>query len=265
MSKRSRPLRVLSRIFGAKKKEAPKLPAGSKELHRLGLEGFDRLLAKQLMSLDSGVKLLDAHFPVAEGQKYIDLLASNNLGELIFIWKLERLDAQGVLKLIAQYDWTQKNQQLWEHLFPQAKKTFTLKYKVWCFAGEIDSTTRSVLPYLNGINIHIFQYHFVQGAHEPILVVSPWEFKKASHPPLTQSLHETPQTPSPSSLPHPARAVTSKAPKLQVVEPLPTHAQLTQEELQDLMGQATDVPYYEEDEITEPYYLLSDLFEANKR
>jgi len=262
MSKRSKPLRVLSRIFGSKKKEAPKIPPQNKEVARLGLEGFDRLLAKQLMSLDSGIKLLDAHFPVSEGQKYIDLLASNSLGELIFIWKLEKLDSQGVLKLIAQYDWTQKNQQLWEHLFPQAKKSFTLRYKVWCFAGEIDPTTRSVLPYLNGINIHIFQYHFVQGTHEPILVVSPWDFKKASYPPLTQSLPE-PKAPAP--IPSTVRAVTTKPPKLQVVESLPTHAQLTQEEIQDLMGQTLEAPYYEEDEITEPFYLLSDLFEAGKR
>lgn len=212
---------------------------------------------------DSGVELLDQSFPILEGGSEVDLLACNNLGELILIWTFHSLSADRLVRLLSEYQWVEKNKSLFEHLFPQAKKAEPLGFKVWCFASRLEPEIKSALSYLKGIKIRFFEYAFserkgdlmlellsceVQAAEAPS---QPFESLQASTAPL-----EGPPLPKTSSHGH-LQVISNENPPESPPQNLSTT--ITPEEIQDLMADPPAGDFVIEDEITEPHFLLSDL------
>jgi hypothetical protein len=233
------PLSKLSKLLRAEKKQM-KPPSFLKKVRFLRLDDFQRVLTEHLVTLDSGVQILDHHFPILEGKAKVDLVASNNLGELIFVWAQESLKSDQLLEFIPQYEWAVKNQALWNHLFPYIRKGGMFRLKIWCFAERIDPEIKSVLSSLKGITISIFHYTFVKQLPKIHLEIQPWDVQKKQFTPPSF------QPPIPLNPVKKANSLVS----------------LTQEEIQDLISGGPEIEPYHEDEITEPFFYLSNLSEG---
>lgn len=250
MSKKRWHLKSIARILKSittRDEESPRL-SGSRTLN---LDDFSRLLIQQIEVMDQRVKILERNFPIQEGRSHIDLLAHDQEGDLIIIWTPEILKAQRLLDLISQYDWMKKNVPLWQHLFPQAVKMGELRIKVWFFSAEMDSNLDTILLYLKGISLKIFQYSYRNSNNKLGLVIKPWMQTKTEAAPL-----KIPETrPNFQSNPE-------KAPHLRAVPPPKEIPAISQEEIKDLvhgLEEKSEVDFFDEDEITEPGIDINDL------
>ncbi len=248
MSKKRWHLKSISQVLRSmKEKKNPPPPLSHR---RMPLDDFSKLLIQQIKAMDKNIEILERNFPIQEGREKVDLLAFNQGGDLIMIWTQEVLKAQRLLDLISQFDWMKKNIPLWQHLFPQASKKGELQIKVWFFAGEIDSNLDTVLSYLKGIPLRVFQYSERNWSHEPALLLKAWMHLK------------TESTPLPADERHPAKANAKNA-HLRALPPPKEIPSITQEEIKDLMQgveikSSLDADLFE-DEITEPFFPLNDL------
>lgn len=218
------------------------------------LDDFSRQIISQIKTMDEKVQILERNFPIQEGRACVDLLAHNQAGELILIWCHENLKAQRLIELISEYDWMKKNASLWQHLFPQAKLKNDMNFKVWFFASEMDANLNTILFYLKGIPLKIFQYSYKNFDNKVSMVIKPWMQLKSEANPLTIPSEERPNFKS-----HSKKAVSST--HLRAVPPPKEIPSITQEEIQDLVKGLEDPfnPDDFEDEITEPSFDVRDL------
>ncbi|GEM_PF-3182768 len=257
MNKAHSPLGRLSRLLKIqKKKEAlSSFPSLFRKPVEVKLDSFYQTLFQHLIVLDSGLELLDAQVPILEGASKIDLLACNPLGELILVWVFDRLSSENVSQLLPSYDWVKKNVSLWEHFYPQIRKTKKIRLKVWFFSRDINPEIKLILPYLKEIQLQLFHYRFMKKNGGSFMVVRPWGLLK--------------NTPGPSSspVPRPAPLNFNKKPPLHPKPgslplssppPPPLLPSLTQEEVQDLMQDLSGTDINFEDEITDPFFVLSE-------
>ncbi len=251
MSKRRWHLKSVTQILRSIKERKTHAHSSSTPApQNIPLDDFSQLLIKQIRAMDSNVEIIERNFPIQEGRSKVDLLAYNHAGELILIWTPEVLKAQRLVDLIAEFDWMKKNVLLWQHLFPQATRRGELQLKVWFFAAEMDSNLNTILFYLKGIPLRIFQYSYQTLNGKLSLVIKPWMNLKVDSEPL-----KVPE-PRPNFMPNP-----SKTPHLRAVPSPKEIPAITQEEIQDLVkGLEGDfnVDAFE-DEITEPGIEASEL------
>ncbi|MCE9624109.1 MAG: hypothetical protein K8R69_01450 [Deltaproteobacteria bacterium] len=190
-----------------------------------------------LASLESGFEVLDGDFPIREGHSRIDLVAINPARELTFIWVKRHCNAETISKLLPDYDWIQKNQALWSHLFPQVLESRSMQMRMWIFALEIDAEVKFLLNYLQGVRMSLFQCgQSGKGAE--------WNF--CSWEEAQKSLGKAAVLPSSPTV-------------LKGVPEKEKPALLSHEEIQDLIGLAPADPYRQEDEITDPFFDLASL------
>ena len=102
-------------------------------------------------------QLLDGRLPIQEGRGRVDFVAGNRKGELVFVWVFEKIDIEGLCRLIPSYDWIKKNRGLFQHLFSVNAPEKSMKLKVWVFAREIEGEAESMLPYLKDISLKLFK------------------------------------------------------------------------------------------------------------
>ena len=208
------------------------------------LESLAQELPKRLDKLERGLEAVDHDFPIREGHASIDILALHPSGEMVFIWVKRLCNAETISKLLPDYDWIQKNQALWPHLFPQVLENRSLLMKVWIFALEIDPEVQFLLSYLHGIRVQLFH---CRGEAAQGWSFTPWET-------LQKSLVKAPALPSSPTL---LQVVPpAEPPKIPVPQKQPTPALLTPEEIQDLIGLSPVEEFRQEDEITDPFYEL---------
>lgn len=197
----------------------------------------DRLkeaLPQYFADLEKGLEAVDQDFPIREGQSRIDWLAMSSSGELTFIWVKRFCNAETISKLLPDYDWIQKNQALWPHLFPKLLAAQSMRLKVWVFALEIDPEVKFLLNYLTGLRFSLF--HCAKGSE------GSWRFK------TWEELQKSISRPSP--LPSAPRVLPAV-----VRSPKPL---LTQEEIQDFIK--ISIPsegIRHEEEVTDPYFELA--------
>lgn len=203
------------------------------------LEALSAELPAPMLSWEGGVRVLDRRFPIREGHSQVDYLVANGEGELIFIWVRRVASSEALSKLLPDYDWAQKNQALWPHLFPELLQRRSFQMKVWILALEIEPEVKCFLSYLSGIRLKIFKCR--QEAKGDGWSVTPWERwqeEQGKVPGLS-----LPGSPSPID-------VLPASPK-------PSHASsllLTQEEVNDLIGMVPGDERWHEDETTDPHY-----------
>lgn len=214
---------------------------------RTDLESLREDLFGDLNRLEKGLEAVDRDFPIREGQSRIDWLALGPSGELVFIWVKRQCNAEVISKLLPDYDWIQKNQALWPHLYPQLLENRSLLIKVWVFALEIDSDVRFLLSYLNGVRVSLFHCRpETSGAWR----FTPWEefqktLAKPSSPPLPSSPSLLPVAATPARREEPAPPKPEEAPAL-----------LSREEIQDLIALSPVEEFVQDDEVTDPFYSL---------
>jgi len=194
-------------------------------------------LPKGLASLENGFEVLDGDFPIREGHSRIDLLAINPARELTFIWVKRLCNAETISKLLPDYDWIQKNQSLWSHLFPQVLESRSMQMRMWIFALEIDAEVKFLLNYLQGVRMRLF--HCRQRGKSAEWTFASWEESQKSS--------------------GKAMVLPSSPTVLKVVPEKEKPALLSHEEIQDLIGLAPVDPYRQEDEITDPFSDLASL------
>ncbi len=252
MSKKRWQLKSVAQILRSiKERKAPQNPGTA---HRgLPLDDFSRELISQIKTMDQSIEILERNFPIQEGRACVDLLTYNQSGELILIWAHEKLKAQRLIELLAEYDWMKKNAPLWQHLFPQAKHRGELQLKVWFFASEMDPNLNTMLFYLKGIPLKIFQYSYKKWDNKLNLVVKPWMQLKSEASPLQIPTEERPNFKANAK-----KAATKHLRAVPAPKEIPA---ITQEEIQDLVRGLQDEfnPDDFEDEITEPSFDVRDL------
>ena len=194
-------------------------------------------LPRGLASLEGGFELLDGDFPIREGQSRIDFLAINPARELTFLWVKRICNAETISKLLPDYDWIQKNQALWAHLFPQVLESRSMQMRMWIFALEIDSEVKFLLNYLQGVRMRLFHCQKLGKAAE-------WSFTAWEE--MQKTLVKAPVLPSSPTV-------------LRVVPEKEKPALLSHEEIQDLIGLAPTEDFRQEDEITDPFSDLAVL------
>lgn len=199
-----------------------------------GLERLKASLPAHLAGLERGLEVVDSDFPIREGQSRIDWLALSPTGELVFIWAKRLCNADTISKLLPDYDWIQKNQALWPHLFPRVLEAKAMRMKVWVFALEIDPEVRFLLSYLNGVRVSLFHCRTTAGEGWRF---TPWEeFQKSLD--------------KPASLP--------SAPRLLQASPGHSGPLLTHEEIQDFIHLSPSVETIrQEDEVTDPFFEMA--------
>lgn len=249
MSKKRWHLKSVAQILRSIKERKPSAPASPRGLP---LDDFSRLLVNQIKAMDESVEILERNFPIQEGRACVDLLAHDDSG-LILIWCHETLKAQRLIELIAEYDWMKKNAPLWQHLFPQAIRGGELNLKVWFFSSEMDPSLHTMLFYLKGIPLKIFQYAYKNWNNKLSLAIKPWMHVKAEAAPLQAQPEERP-----NFMPNPK---TGGSPHLRAVPSPKQIPAITPEEIQDLVHglEGNLDPDAFEDEITEPNFDIRDL------
>lgn len=252
MSKKRWHLKSVAQILRSITEKKPNTPA--KAARNIPLDDFTRLLIDQIKVIDESVEILERNFPVQEGRSRVDLLACNHSGDLLLILTPETLKAQRLIDLIAEYDWMKKNVPLWQHLFPQAVRRGELQLKVWFFSAEMDSNINTILFYLKGIPLKIFQYSYRNWSNKLSLVISPWMQLKTEVNPLS----------IPEERPHfKANPQKASPPVLRALPPPKQIPPISQEEIQDLVQgfETSTISEMEmfEDEITEPFFDVKDL------
>ncbi len=253
MSKKRWHLKSVAKILRSITEKKPQ-QTPIKFARNIPLDDFNKLLINQIKVMDSDIEILERNFPVQEGRSRVDLLACNHSGELILILTPEILKAQRLIELIAEYDWMKKNIPLWRHLFPQAVNRGELQIKVWFFSAEMDSNINTILFYLKGIPLKIFQYSYRNWEQKLTLAINPWMHLKTEANPLNIS----------EDRPH-FKPNLNKAspPVLRAVPPPKKIPQISQEEIKDLVqgfetNTISEVEMFE-DEITEPFFDMKDL------
>lgn len=131
--------------------------------------------AASLCEREKGLEILDRNFPIREGHSRVDLIAGDAARNFIFIWKLNSCGSGAISKLLADYDWIQKNLELWLHLFPQSAAA-SPQMIPWIFAKQIDPEVRYFLKYLEGTQLQLYQ--FAQRDSDRSWSVSPWPENK---------------------------------------------------------------------------------------
>lgn len=214
---------------------------------------FYQRLEKYLLPLDSGFQTLSHNFPILEGNAKIDILACNNLGDLIFIWTFEKLKPENLSQLIMKYDWARKNHDLWDYLFPQVKKKKTIQFKTWLICSDVDTRVRSILRYMSGMKVKIYQYSSLYKEDHSVMVLKRWDHKQtaSSLPTVEIPVLEKPKVSSPKK---------SDLPSLWKPDMIPP---LTSEEMNDLITPPEDIEMSEEDEVTDPL-IPSDTLRAEE-
>jgi hypothetical protein len=183
-------------------------------------ETLIKVLPGHFAKLERDIQVLDRGFPIREGESKIDYLLCNPAGELTFVWLQRRCNAESLSKLLPDYHWIQKNCSIWTHLFPQALNSQQLQMRVWVFALEIDADLQFLLTYLQGVRIQVFR---AQSEGES------WRFQPWK---LGQEMPAAPIWPSSPSLLTLAEAPKPLTPARPATAPL-----LTQEEINDLLGE----------------------------
>jgi len=213
---------------------------------RPDVEALLRGLPELLKLWEGGVEVLDAGFPIREGQGQVDYLASNREGELIFIWAKRLCNSELLSKFLPDYDWIQKNQALWAHLFPLLLERRQLRMKVWLFALEIDPEVKYLLSYLHGIHLQLFLASPDSKSGAAAWQLIPWERCQQERSPASAPVLPS-SPPVLSILPSPPAVVREESSSL----PRPL---ISQEELNDLIGITPETESWQEDEVTDPYY-----------
>jgi len=250
MSKKRWQLKSVSQILRAIKEKKTNRSSQTPP-RNVSLDDFSKLLISQIKVIDEKVEILERNFPIQEGRSCVDLLAHNRSGDLILIWTPEMLKSKRLIDLIAEYDWMKKNVSLWQHLFPQATHRGELQVKIWFFAAEMDSNLNTILFYLKGIPLKIFQYSYRNWENKLSLLIKPWMQLKVEKNPLSIPEERPNFKPNPSETPH-----------LRAVPPPKQIPAITQEEIKDLLQGLDANPAaldMFEDEITEPFFNVKDL------
>lgn len=214
-----------------------------------GLEAESLLerLPDLLAGMNRGIEILDGGFPIREGASRVDYLARDRDGELIFLWLKPALNGESISKVLPDYDWVQKNQALWPHLFPELLQHRSLRLQVWLVSFQIDPDIHCFLSYLSGIQLKLFHARRGRSGEGLSWHVSPWNERVAR----TSAAIELPSSPSVLSL-LPSPAAPAPGPSEDSA-----HALLSKEELKDLLGVAPGAESWQPDEVTDPYYLLN--------
>jgi len=182
--------------------------------------------AASLCEREKGFEVLDRNFPIREGKSRVDLIGSDAARNFVFVWKLNSCGSGAISKLLADYDWIQKNAELWMHLFPHVAGGEATMVP-WLFAKEFDPEVRYFLKYLEATRLQLFRFS-QDGSRSWSL--SPWPEAK-------------PQ-------------VRSNRREREAGSPQASGQLLTREEIDDLIRIAPQADAPASDEITESHYDL---------
>jgi len=188
-----------------------------------------------LSALEPGLRLLDQNFPIREGHSRIDYVAVNPQNQITFLWAKPQCHNDTLCRLLPDFDWIQKNEALWMHLFPQFAKNRYLMTRMWIVAREIDPQVKFLLDRLHDIRIGLFQSR--KGPEKNAWTFSSW-----------QETAESARAPVPPSQEIPK---SNERPKID-----PSTALLSREEINDFIH-LVPTPESEmpsETEVTDPFY-----------